>query len=123
MATTKELYDASRARGRARYAERKEVQAQSLTHRMEAQRERAEDPVACQMACETLTAAERVLAKIDGAIEQLESLRMEVIWIALGESQHQTQRPPETDEIARDLGGLAALLEVQEMLAQKEETR
>ena len=69
---------------------------------------------------EALSTAERAIHKVDQAIETLEHLRLELVAIAIGERWHQVERPPQIDDLARELGELAALLQVREVLARKE---
>ena len=58
--------------------------------------------------------------EVDQAIETLEHLRLEVVAIAIGERWHQVDRPPQVGDLARELGELAALLQVREVLVRKE---
>lgn len=125
MKTTKELLDESRERGKARFAERKEIESRSLNLRLEVQRTNEEigQHAMGAVTSEALSTAERAIHKVDQAIETLEHLRFELVQIAIGERWHQVERPPQIDDLARELGELAALLQVREVLARKEATR
>jgi len=125
MKTTKELLDESRERGKARFAERKEIESRSLSLRLEVQRANEEigQHAMGAVTSEALSTAERAIHKVDQAIETLEHVRFELVQIAIGERWHQVERPPQIDDLARELGELAALLQVREVLARKEATR
>ena len=125
MKDTKELLDESRERAKARFAERKEIESRSLNLRLEVQRANAEigQHAMGAVTSEALSTAERGIHKVDQAIETLEHLRLELVAIAIGERWHQVERPPQIDDLARELGELAALLQVREVLARKEATR
>ncbi|MBN1461968.1 MAG: hypothetical protein JXA57_20755 [Armatimonadetes bacterium] len=125
MKTTKELLDESVERGKARFAERKEIESRSLSVRLETQQanEDAGQHAMSVVTSEALSTAERAVHKIDQAFDTLEHLRIELIQIAIGERWHQVERPPQVDDLARELGELTALLQVREVLARKEEAR
>ena len=120
MKTTKDLLDESRERARTRFAERKEIEEKSFSVRCEARRANEEigQQTMATVTFDALSTAERTVHKIDSAMERLEHLRLELIQIALGERWHQTERPPQTDDLARELGELAALLQVRKSIAQ-----
>ena len=122
MKDTKELLDESRERAKARFAERKEIESRSLNLRLEVQRANEEigQHEMGAVTSEGLSTAERAIHKVDQAIETLEHLRLELVAIAIGERWHQVERPPQIDDLARQLGELAALLQVREVLARKE---
>lgn len=122
MKTTKELLDESRERGRARLAERQEIESRGFDARCEVRRAN-EDLGQHAMADTTfdaLSAAERAIGKVDSAMDRLELLRIELVQITIGERWHQTERPPQIDDLVRELGELAGLLHVREILARKE---
>jgi hypothetical protein len=125
MKDTKELLEESRERAKARFAERKEIESRSLNLRLEVQRANEEigQHAMGAVTSEALSTAERAIHKADQAIETLEHLRLELVAIATGERWHQVERPPQIDDLARELGELAALLQVREVLARKEATR
>ncbi len=125
MKTTKQLLDESRERGKARFADHEEIWAKSFSIRSEVRRANEEIGQEAMGAVTfgALGAAESALQKVDQAIDALEHLRMEVIQIAIGERWHQTERPPQIDDLARELGELTALLKVREMLGSTEEAR
>ncbi|MFH1866350.1 MAG: hypothetical protein ABIK85_10750 [Candidatus Eisenbacteria bacterium] len=125
MKTSKELLDDSRERGKTRFAERKEIESRSLSIRLEAQRanEDVGQHAMSAVTSEALSTAERAVHKIDQAFDTLEHLRLELIQVALGERWHQVERPPQVDDLARELGELTALLQVREVLAREEEAR
>jgi len=125
MKTTKELFDESVERGDTRFAERKEIEARSLSVRLEAQQasEDADQHALSAVTSEALSTAERAIHRVDQAFDALEHLRLELIQIAIGERWHQVERPPHMYDLARELGELTALLQVREVLAQRKETR
>lgn len=125
MKTTKDLLDEGRERSRTRLAERKEIEALSFTVRCEARRANEEigQHAMATATFEALSTAERAMGKVDGAIDHLERLRFELIQIAAGERWHQTERPPDLGDLARELGEIVALLKMREVLAQREEGR
>ena len=124
MKTTKDLLDESRERGKTRFAERKEIEAKSFSVRCEARRANEEigHETMATVTFEALSTAERAVHKVDQAIDTLEHLRLELVQIATGERWHQVERPPQIDDLARELGELAALLQVREVLARKEKS-
>jgi len=121
MKTTKELLDEGRERGKTRFAERKGIESRSLNLRLEVQRANEEigQHAMGAVTSEALSTAERALHKVDQAMETLEHLRLELIQVAIGERWHQVERPPQVDDLARELG---ALLQVREVLARKEKS-
>jgi hypothetical protein len=125
MKSMQDLLDESRERGKARFAERKEIEFLSLNVRLEVGRANEEigQHSMGAVTSEALSTAERAIHKVDQAIETLEHLRLELVQIAIGERSHQVERPPQIDDLARELGELAALLQVREVIARKEGAR
>ncbi len=125
MKSLNELLDESRDRGKARFAERKEIEAKSFSVRCEARRANEEigQETMAAVTFEALSTAERAIHKVDQAIETLEHLRLELVQIAIGERWHQTDRPPQIDDLARELGELTAILQIREVLARTEAAR
>jgi len=125
MKTTKDLLDEGRERAKTRFGERKEIESRNLSVRLEALRanEEAGQKTMAAVTSEALSAAERAIHKIDSAMDRMEYLRLEIVQIALGERWNQTERPPQVDDLARDLGELSALLQVREVIARKGGTR
>ena len=125
MKTTKDLLYESRERAKARSAERKEIEEKSFSVRCEARRANEEigQQTLATVTFEALSTAERAMNKVDSMMDRLEHLRLELIQIAVGDRWHQTERPPQTDDLARELGELAALLQVREIIARKENVR
>jgi len=123
MKTTQQLFDESRERSKARYAERKEIEEQGFKVRLgivRAEEEIGTDGVA-MVTYEALNTADRALTKVDQAIDSLEHLRIELVQIIRLERPYSTERAPQVDDLARELGELAALLKTREALAKKEE--
>jgi hypothetical protein len=123
MKTTQQLFDESRERSKARYAERKEIEEHGFKVRLgivRAEEEIGTDGVA-MVTYEALNTADRALTKVDQAIDSLEHLRMELVQIIRLERPYSTERAPQVDDLARELGELAALLKTREALAKKEE--
>ena len=123
MKTTQQLFDESRERSKARYAERKEIEEQGFKVRLgivRAEEEIGTDGVA-MVTYEALNTADRALTKVDQAIDSLEHLRIELVQIMRLERPYSTERAPQVDDLARELGELAALLKTREALAKKEE--
>ena len=122
MKSLNELLDESRERGKTRFAERKEIESRSLSVRLEVGRANEEigQHAMGAITSEALSTAERAIHKVDQASETLEHLRLELVQIAIGERWHQTDRPPQIDDLARELGELTGILQVREMLARKE---
>jgi hypothetical protein len=125
MKTTKELLDEGRERSKTRFAERREIESRSLSVRLETQRANEETGQHAMGAVtsEALATAERAVHKVDQAIDTLEHLRLELVAIAIGERWHQVERPPQVDDLARELGEVAALPQVREVIARKGEAR
>jgi hypothetical protein len=123
MKTTQQLFDESRERSKARYAERKEIEEHGFKVRLgivRAEEEIGTDGVA-MVTYEALNTADRALTKVDQAIDSLEHLRMELVQIIRLERPYSTERAPQVDDLARELGELAALLKTREGLARKKE--
>ena len=123
MKTTQQLFDESRERSKARYAERKEIEEQGFKVRLgtvRAEEKVGTDGVA-MVTYEALNTADRALTKVDQAIDSLEHLRIELVQIIRLERPYSTERAPQVDDLARELGELAALLKTREALAKKEE--
>lgn len=125
MKTTKELLDESRERGKARLAERQEIESKGFDVRCQVRHANEElgQHAMATTTFEALSAAERAIGKVDSAMDRLDHLRLELVQITIGERWHQTERPPQIDDLARELGELAGLLQVREVLAQKESSR
>ena len=125
MKTTKDLLDESRERAKTRFAERKEIEEKSFSVRCEARRANEEigQQALATVTFEALSTAERAMNKVDSMMDRLEHLRLELIQVTTGERWHQTERPPQTDDLARELGELTALLKVREVIAQKENAK
>jgi hypothetical protein len=123
MKTTQQLFDESRERGKARYADRKEILAEGFKVRLDAVRAAEEmgDEAIAMVTYEALTAADRAITKVDQAIDSLEHLRMELIQILRAQRPVAVERAPPVDDLARELGELAALLKTREGLARKKE--
>jgi hypothetical protein len=123
MKTTQQLFDESRERGKARYADRKEILAEGFKVRLDAVRAAEEmgDEAIAMVTYEALTAADRAITKVDQAIDSLEHLRMELIQILRAQRPVAVERAPQVDDLARELGELAALLKTREGLARKKE--
>jgi hypothetical protein len=122
MKTTKDLLDESRERAKTRLVERKEIEEKGFSVRCEARRANEEigREVLATVTFEALSMAERAMNKVDSILDRLEHLRLELIQVTIGERWHQTERPPQTDDLARELGELARLLQVREVIARKE---
>ena len=117
--------EAMQARTKARYAERKQVEHLSfgIRYQLAKDAEGQPDKSLPGVIYEALQDAECVIAQVDQAIDSLERLRSELIAIALNERLVQVDRVPDVDEIARNLGEVACLLRVREMLTKKAEGR
>jgi hypothetical protein len=125
MKSMQDLLGESRERAKARFADRKEIEATSFSVRCEARRANEDlgQEAMAAVTFEALSTADRAIHKVDGVMAHLEYLRLWLIQIATGERWHQTERPPQMDDLARDLGELAALLQVREVLTRKDAAR
>jgi len=125
MKTTKELKEEARERAKTRFAERKEIQSACLSIRLEAGRANEEigQHSMAAVTSDALSTADRALSMVDQAMDHFDTLRLELIQIALGERWHQNERPPQTDTLTLELGELTALLKVREVLARTESAR